>query len=281
MADVAFAWMDLLACDRRDLGVPFLNRYLERTGDYPGLRLLPLYTVYRALIRSKVAALRAAEEDGEARVEDARLAAGYFELAERVAAGDEAMLIIARGVTGVGKSTVSEPVLARLGGIRIRSDVERKRLAGLAPEESGASDVGEGLYGAELTDRTYDRLVRLARPALLAGFPVLLDATFLEEGKRRLARELASELKAPFAILALEAPESTIREWIRERARSRETVSDADESVLEHQLREQDPLGPEEEGFAVRLDTSRGPDPDEVARRLEGVARPPATGNGS
>lgn len=277
MADVAFAWMDLKARGRRDLGVAFLNRYLERTGDYPGLRLLPFYTAYRALVRAKVSALQVEEEEtaGREARDLADRAAAYFQLAEATASGGSALLIIARGVTGVGKSTVSRPVLAELGGVRIRSDVERKRLAGLEPEESGSAEVGAGIYEEDLTERTYQRLLELARPALQAGYPVLLDATFLEADRRGSARDLAAELGVPFAILALEAPEATIRQWIRGRSKGGTDASDADESVLEHQLATEEPLTEEEEAFAVRVDTSRGPDPSDLARELVDLARIP------
>lgn len=277
MADVAFAWMDLKARGRRDLGVAFLNRYLERTGDYPGLPLLPLYTVYRALVRAKVSALQVEEETsagGEAR-DLAGRAAAYFELAEATASGRSALLIIARGVTGVGKSTVSRPVLAEVGGVRIRSDVERKRLAGLEPEESGRAEVGAGIYEEDLSERTYRRLLELARPALRAGYPVLLDATFLEADRRQSARDLAAELGVPFAILALEAPEATIRQWIRKRAKGGTDASDADESVLDDQLATEEPLTEGEEACAVRIDTSRAPGPSDLARELVDQARIP------
>ena len=275
MADVAFAWMDLLSRERRDLGTHFLNAYLERTGDYPGLRLLPLYTVYRALVRAKVAALQAGEAEGDESPDLLGRAGHYFRLAEENARGNTAMLLIGRGVTGVGKSLVSEPVVAELGGIRIRSDVERKRLAGMAPEESGASGVGEGIYSAEMSERTYDRLLELARPVLEAGYPVFLDATFLRSEQRRAARGLARELAVPFAILALEAPEDEIRRWMRARAEVAGNPSDADEAVLDRQLSRQDPLEAAEEPVAVRVDTSREWDFAGIAGDLRRSGRVP------
>ena len=47
--------------ERYDLAGSFLNRYLEVTGDYDGLRLLRLYAAHRALVRAKVA-LQAPED---------------------------------------------------------------------------------------------------------------------------------------------------------------------------------------------------------------------------
>ncbi|MFA9459293.1 AAA family ATPase [Thiohalorhabdus sp. Cl-TMA] len=277
MADVAFTWMDLRYRQRRDLGTAFLNAYLEASGDYSGVRLLPFYTVYRALVRTKVAALQAGESDDPERARALRdQAARYFALAESVSGDDESLLIMARGVTGVGKSLASAPVLARLGGVRIRSDVERKRLAGLGPDERSGSSVGGGIYTEDLSARTYQRLLDLARPALAAGFPVFLDATYLAARRRAEVRKLAAELGVPCVILALEAPEAVIRQWLRERAEEDGSVSEGDEAVLSDQLARQDPLEPEEEGAAVRVDTSTELDFDAIARALRGKARIPA-----
>jgi hypothetical protein len=198
--------------------------------------------------------------------------ARYFALAEAVAGEAEPMLVIARGVTGVGKSLASLPVLARLGGVRIRSDVERKRLAGLAPEEESGSAVGGGIYSPELSARTYERLLALARPALAAGFPVFLDATYLKAERRQAARRLAAELGVPFAILALEAPEAMLRQWLRERAAAEGSVSEGDEGVLEKQLQSQEPLGPEEQAFALTVDTSETLDFDALTADLRATA---------
>ncbi|MFP4560534.1 MAG: AAA family ATPase [Thiohalorhabdus sp.] len=279
MADVAFTWMDLRFRERRDLAVPFLNAYLETGGDYPGLRLLPFYTVYRALVRAKVAALQAREtEDGERRAALREVALRYFALAELTAGEDAALLIVARGVTGVGKSLVSVPLLARLGGVRIRSDVERKRLAGLEPEAASGSAVGGGIYAEELTERTYGRLLELARPSLAAGFPVYLDATYLAAERRQAARALAAELEAPFVILDLHAPERVIRGWLRERAGQQGVVSEGNEAVLEHQLARQDPLDAEERAHAVPVDTSQELDFDALAAEVRRRAALPPGG---
>ncbi|MEF8794535.1 MAG: AAA family ATPase [Thiohalorhabdus sp.] len=275
MADVAFAWMDLLSRGRRDLATHFLNAYLQRTGDYAGVRLLPFYTIYRALVRAKVAALQAGDaQAGEA--DDLRQRGEhYFRLAEALAHEDDARLIIGHGVTGVGKSLVSEPVVAELGGVRIRSDVERKRLAGRETEVSGTAEVGSGIYNPEMSARTYNRLLELARPVLAAGLPVFLDATYLKAARRRAARGLAAELAVPFGILALEAPEAEIRRWIRERAAEADNPSDADEEVLDSQLRSQEPLTEDEEAITVRVDTSRQLDFARIGRELLHTARVP------
>src|SRR6185369_3112753 len=86
MSDVAFLVMDLRRHGRRDLAHRFLNAYLEITGDYEGLRVLPFYLVYRAMVRAMVACERA-RQAGPGEAADAALAESrdYLDLAGRFA----------------------------------------------------------------------------------------------------------------------------------------------------------------------------------------------------
>ncbi len=83
MSDAAFLMMDCISRQRPDLAYRFLSRYLEHTGDYEGLNLLPLYLTYRAGVRGKVACLLAADGhlDNEKRQEQLKEAHHYFTLA--------------------------------------------------------------------------------------------------------------------------------------------------------------------------------------------------------
>ena len=272
MADVAFTVMDLDYRGRPDLGWRFLNRYLEGTGDYAGVAVLPFYKAYRALVRAKVEVLQARDA---ADPEPRRAAAARFvALAEGYTQPGEPLLVITRGVTGVGKSLASGGVLPELGAVRIRSDVERKRLAGLDPEADAGAEVGGGLYAEGMSERTYARLLEQARPVLAAGIPVVLDATYLAAERRAAARNLAAELGVPFAILALEAPEAQIRAWLRERAEST-TVSDGDEAVLDHHLATAEPLDSRERGHTLRVDTRAALDFGAIAADLRETAAVP------
>ena len=71
--------------------------------------------------------------------------------------------------------------------MRVRSDVERKRLAGLPPGARSATALGAGLYAPEMTARTYARLHDVAAMAIDGGCPVIVDAAML---KRALADSL-------------------------------------------------------------------------------------------
>jgi predicted kinase len=270
MAEIAFTVMDLRHRGRADFAQRFLNDYLEETGDYAGLRLLPYYLVYRSMVRAKVAAIRAAQEkDTVARERDEADFRAHLALAEIFAAPRLPALAITSGPSGSGKSVLAAQLAASGDWIRIRSDVERKRLAGLAAPERSRSDVGQGLYTGDMTERTYARLGELARVVIETGFSVVVDATFLERSRRDAFRGLARELGVPFVILAPETPATVMRERVIARERSGIDPSEASVAVLDRQLARAEPLASDELAFVVRVDTSSEIDGAEVATRVE------------
>jgi len=132
MSDVAFLVMDLRDRNRPDLAARFLSAYLEETSDYEGLTVLPFYVVYRALVRAKVASMRLAQPASP----DERTAAlvqyrTYLDLAIHETQRRTPSIVITHGVTGSGKTVRSQALIESMGGVRVRSDVERKRLFGL------------------------------------------------------------------------------------------------------------------------------------------------------
>ena len=246
ISEVAFCYMDLLHRQYDALASRFLNAWLAETGDYQGVALLRYYAVYRALVRAKVAALRAVQvEDSHA----ARLEVhGCLELAERLSSPMTPELSITHGFSGSGKSTLTQHLLQSHGLIRLRSDVERKRLSGLAALERG----GARLYTEDFSRRTYLHLADLTSSLLAAGWPVIVDAAFLERERRDLFRDLAARLCVSFRILDVQAPVKVLRERVRRRDASKSDVSEADLRVLQHQLETAQPLGEDE--IAVRID---------------------------
>ncbi len=265
--DVAFTVMDFQARGQPALARRFLNRYLEFTGDYEGLGLLPFYEVYRALVRVKVAGLAFAQvrrQLGLSHVDDF---VRYLSAARSFTESKAPWLIIMHGVSGTGKSTVSETLLEQTGAIRLRSDVERKRLFGLSPLDQSSRELKPAVYGRETTRKTYDRLQASARQLLLFGYPVIVDATFLKRQHRDAFRKLAASLNVPFLILDLHATSTALRQRVTDRAAS--DVSEADLSVLEQQEQVQELLGPDERATTVMIHADTPFDPAEVARILE------------
>lgn len=253
--EVAFLFMDLTSRSRRDLACAFLNRYLEATGDYSGVSLLPFFATHRALVRAKVAWLSNAEERGQHYLRQAR---------EWTCARAQA-LILMHGVSGSGKSWLSERLISALPAIRIRSDVERKRLAGMTADQRAAAPVDAGLYSRAFTRRTYEHLARCAASCLKGAMTIIVDATFLDADMRARFRDLAHELQVPLFILACEARREELAERIRMRARRGDRTSDADVAVLEAQLRTLQPFNAEERDAVIRVSTD---DADVVERAL-------------
>jgi aminoglycoside phosphotransferase family enzyme/predicted kinase len=276
ISEVAFTVMDLRHRGRADFAQRFLTDYLEETGDYAGLRLLPYYLVYRSMVRAKVAAIRAAQEqDPAARDRDEADFRAHLALAESFAAPRAPALAITMGASGSGKSYLAAKLVDSGAWIRARSDVERKRIAGLPAAERTKSAVGAGLYLAEMTDWTYARLADVARHAIAAGFPIVVDATFLERARRDAFRALAQELGVPFVILVPETPVAVMRERVVARERAGADASEATPAVLDRQLALAEPLAPDELAFAVRVDTGRANDATELALRVQERIAPP------
>jgi hypothetical protein len=254
--DMAFTFMDL-----RDRGAPglawvLLDEYLARTGDFDGVRLLPLYTVYRAMVRAKVQtfARDQAESDDSRRQLDGEIE-GYLALADRVAAEHRPAMVVTMGLSGSGKSWLAERLVERAGTVRIRSDVERKRLHGLAADESSGSELNQQIYSEQATDRTYQRLADAAGSVCDAGMPALLDATFLKRWQRDRIRERARSSDIPFAIVHCTAPERELVRRIRERDRRGDDPSEAGVDVLAAQRRSAESLAPAETRVAIEVDT--------------------------
>jgi len=257
MSEVAFTAMDLQDRGHAELAHRFVNAYLEITGDYAGLSVLRFYLVYRALVRAKIALLRAIQlPSGEARAPLYAERDGYLRLAEAYARSPEPAILITHGITGCGKTTLSQALLEQIGAIRIRTDVERKRLHGLAPTARSDAATARMLYGADATRRTYDHVLHLAASVAAAGFVAIVDGTFLRRWQRDRFRRLAAELGIPFVIVAFSASEGVLRRRVAERARRGTDASDADVAVLEHQLGVRQSFGADEVGDIVTYDAA-------------------------
>lgn len=255
MNEVAFLTMDLLYRNRADLAFRFLNRYLETTGDYRGVLVLRFYLAYRAVVRAKVAAIRAHQHGLKAHETTEAMASCHLHLAlaELCLTRKRPLLILMHGLPACGKTTVAQAALERLQAFRIRSDVERKRLFGLAPLESSRSRPGDDMYSPEATRRTYDRLYELSRELLAAGFPVIVDAAFLKRAERDQFWALADEMAVPFSILSVQAREDTLRERIQQRMAEMKDASEANLDVLEMLRTVREPLVEQERAHAVEF----------------------------
>ncbi|MEW8044793.1 MAG: AAA family ATPase [gamma proteobacterium symbiont of Phacoides pectinatus] len=252
MSELAFLLMDLQEKGRPELATRALNSYLAETGDYQGVALLRFYQVYRAMVRAKVAAIMASQAVPPAKPDYTAFRA-YLALAESYMRDASPCLMLTRGPSGSGKSTKARDLLGRVPAIWLRSDVERKRLAGLRARDSSGSALDGGIYSAEFTRRTYAHLHALAGEVLAAGYAVLVDATFLDRARREPFYGLAEELGCPVLVLDLQVPEALLRERVERRAARGGSVSEAGLEVLERQLAGYRPLDDDEREHTIVL----------------------------
>ncbi|MDH4107125.1 MAG: AAA family ATPase [Gammaproteobacteria bacterium] len=274
ICDIAFLVMDLVEHDRADLAAQFLNRYLEAGGDYEGVALLDLFFVYRCLVRAKVAVIRAAERDDPALCKaDLAEARRYCEMAGKQASKGEPLLVLMTGLSGSGKTWVSGQLMASLPAIRVRSDVERRRLFGLAETEASGSGVASGIYSSAAGRKVYARLCELAALLLQTRHNVILDAAFLRESERRDALQIAESAGYAALIVRAEAPEAVLRERILDRRARGTDASEADLAVLEFQLAKAEPLTADEMKRALVIDNQGPLDATRLAARARNLAR--------
>jgi aminoglycoside phosphotransferase family enzyme/predicted kinase len=257
-ADLAFLRMDLAARQRPDLAGRLLDAWLQRTGDAGSLRGERHERVARALVRAKVAALRqaqalAARQESEAAAAEAAVLQALT-LAERLVRPRRPALLLCCGLSGSGKSALGESLLDQGELVRWRSDIERKRLRGLAPLARSGSALDRGLYRPEAQAAVYRHLLTLAEASLAGGQHTLLDATFLLREQRGAAAGLARRLGLDCWILPFEAPPEVLGQRLRARRARGDDPSEADEAVLAAQMERAEPLDDDEHGRCWRPD---------------------------
>lgn len=254
LSDASFLAMDFAARGHLEFCRSFINEYLDQTGDHASLSLLRWYLVYRALVRAKVAGMRANQPtcshfERRSALADRR---EHIELASRFSLAKAPRLWITHGLSGSGKTTASEKIVSGYGAIRLRSDIERKRHFGLSTGDRPSAKLKHKLYSESANLATYGRLRRIARHILRADYSVVIDATFLKHRERQLFQELAQSERAEFAILDCNADQQVLRRRITARLAKNNDASDADLEVLDSQIATQEPLTDSELKYVVR-----------------------------
>jgi aminoglycoside phosphotransferase family enzyme/predicted kinase len=278
ISEVAFLYMDLDFHHQHKLALRYLNQYLSLSGDYAGLGLLCIYLVYRAMVRAKVNSIGAMQQQANPDIAADYLATtkSYIALASNyVESFASPVLIILHGLSGSGKSWLAEQLLESYGAIQIRSDVERKRLLGLAAQAKTKSAIGQDAYSADMTTQTYQRLLELASVILQAGPSVIVDATFLMKSQRDKFQQLAQSLAVPYVILDIQASERTLRSRIKKRAEQAKDASEATLQVLTQQIKINEEVDASEVPYTICIDTEETLDLDELAQRISSVKPAP------
>jgi len=232
--DLAFLLMDLWERGYRLPASQLLNRYLDMREESDGIAALPLFLSMRAAIRAHVGASAACRQSTEvARLEKLAQARDYLRAAEAFLIQPAARLIAIGGLSGTGKSTLAGLLAPAVGGAPgarwLRTDVLRKRLAGVDPE----TRLPPQAYTHEVGAAVYERLLDEAAEALAAGRSVIVDGVFADPAERAKVAAVASSTQVRFAGLWLTAPRELLIARIEGR---RGDASDADRHVVERQL---------------------------------------------
>ena len=245
-SDVAFLAMDLESRGRGDLAAIVTSSWIEAAGDHEATAVLPLYRVYRAVVRSVIAAIRGSQQGADAAAADAE-SDRYLDLAEQLAAPRTPVLYATCGVSGCGKTTLARQLVTSVAAIQLRSDVERKRLFGMAPtERAGSTAAHASLYADDATRRTYERLARLSVDMLRSGSSVVIDAACTARWQRELIAQAAHDAKTPLTWVAPQVPEAELLARVEARSRHGRDASDATAAVVRNQLARFEPITSDE-----------------------------------
>jgi len=244
-ADVAFLAMDLQARGLHALCNRFINLYLERTGDYQILAVLPFYMAYRAMVRAKVSLFgMTPQTTPEQRAAIFQQYRNYATLAQQHSVTPKRFLSIMHGISGSGKSHTAMQLAEATGAIRLRSDIERKRL--YARSDDTVAAFNHGIYDPRTNAATYERLHQLAADILQTGFPVIIDATYLKQTQRQAAQQTALAADVPFHIIDCQAPDDVLQARLQQRQETSAEPSDANWEIAQAQQANQEPLSAEE-----------------------------------
>lgn len=255
LSDLAFLLMDLQLHDQPALANRLLNRYLEQSLDYSALPLLPLYLAYRAMVRAKVLLLGLGDPNLALDDANRQQLANYQDLAERLLTSPKAQLVLMQGVSGSGKSWLSQQLIdspaTREPWIRLRSDLIRQQLHQQNQPDASRTE----RYSEAMSRLTYQRLLTLSQQLLQSGYNVIVDAAFLQQQQRQPFLALAQQHSAELCLLCCSASQPVLEQRVKQRFEQGKDPSEATVEVLRQQLSDQQPLLPHEQSFALMLDT--------------------------
>ncbi|EAZ90978.1 bifunctional aminoglycoside phosphotransferase/ATP-binding protein [Crocosphaera chwakensis] len=251
MFDVAFTVMDLDARNRQDFSNIFLNTYLEYTGDWQGLQVLPVYLSRQAYVRAKVNSMvlddaNISDEEHKKAQEEAK---NYYHLAWKYTQQHQGKIILMSGLSGSGKTTIAKYLAQQINGILIRSDAVRKHIGNIPLDETGDSE----LYSEEMNKKTYETLIYLGEIIVKEGFSVILDAKFDRHQWRETVIEIAKKNNISLTILYCHAPLEILSDRLSNRQGD---ISDATANLLQQQQNNAQDFNQHEMSYVKTIDTT-------------------------
>lgn len=262
--DIAFLAMDIERLGRSDVATAAIDLYAEFTNEHHPTSLAHHYIAYRALVRSKVSALKAAQGQDDQRLESLRL----HQIALEHLRSGEVRAVMVGGAPGTGKSTTARAVADRLGWMVVSSDEVRKERAGVPYSQHLAAQPDDGAYSPANVDEVYRSMLDRAKSLIERGESVVLDASWTSAHQRQMCLDTLEPTRTPISALecVLDAEIATQRIERRRATGADDQASDATPGVAALLAQRRDPW-PD----AAALDTNH--DPDEVADRAAHLVR--------
>ena len=270
--EIAFLAMDLDFNGFRAFASHFVREYAERADDPEIHDLIDFYKMHFAIVRGKVEALRSCEEEVSEndRCKARDTARRYLHLAAGYAL--RPCVILMCGLPATGKSHIARVLEAPMGARTLRSDVIRKELAGMSPTNRGRSGDESGIYSREMTQQTYEEMLRRAQAELEHGRSVIVDATFPAAPFREPFMRLAAEKRIRALLIETTAPEDVIRQRMAARASDQAEASDADWSVYQRASERFEPPNEIDPDRRLRIDTEETHETDSIAMTMNALA---------
>jgi aminoglycoside phosphotransferase family enzyme/predicted kinase len=246
--DCAFLFMDLIKNKREDLAYEFMNDYLEVTGDYRGVKVLNFLGSIRAFIRGKVDLLKLKYTPQALVPTVTQEVNNYFQTSFDLSRERSGFVLCFSGVSGTGKSYLSQGLSSLVGAIRIRSDVIRKHMFKIPLYKKGP----ESLYSSSNSRKVYQELVQLAVDTALSAGPVFLDAKFDRKDQREQLQKKCHEKGLKVGFVHCQAPREVLEKRIERRFHD---VSDAGVELLDRQIESFEKY--EKADYTLILDTTK------------------------
>jgi aminoglycoside phosphotransferase family enzyme/predicted kinase len=238
--ELGFLAMECDYLGAESIGTQIIEAYCRKSGDESPAALLAFYKSYRACVRAKVLALRAVQlEEGKERQTLYLTARQYLRLAERYTSQlGPPLLMMVRGLSGVGKSSLATALAESLGMELLQTDVIRREMFAAAEPHAAFN---EDLYRRENRDTVYQEMLRRTGALLAQGQSVVLDGTFLAAHWRADAVALARRHGHQSLVVRCHCDEAIAMQRIRSRMSAGPSLSDARPKILQQQREEEEP----------------------------------------
>ena len=261
--DVAFLTMDIDFNGYPRHADSFIQSYIKYSGDTDMPALLNFYRCYYAFVRGKVTGFRLDQKEitPSERIQITKIAARYFDLAFTYAARlEKPVLILTAGLMGSGKSYQARALAACFGAEIIRTDILRKELFDMKPNERRYEDFGGGIYSDEISRLTYDKAYELAVQKIRQEKTVIIDASFKRRSERQKAIKLAKHLGVRFYILECVCPDEITRKRLKKRSQENDNASDGRWELFQEQKEDFDTIDEVPADCYFRIDTFANPE---------------------